>query len=132
MRLSKVMRLRLLIEAAADKGLSDAEALEAPDLFAAWDSAASYQTGQRVRYGEHLYRCLQSHTAQAGWTPVDAPSLWARVLIEDADVIPAWVQPDSTNPYKRGDKVHHKGKVWVSVLENNTWEPGIYGWEEVS
>lgn len=132
MRLSKVIRLRLLIEAAADKGLTDAEALEAPELFAAWDCEASYQTGQRVRYEDILYRCLQAHTAQAGWTPTAAPSLWARVLIPDEDVIPEWVQPESTNPYGKGDKVRHNGKVWISILENNTWEPGVYGWEEVS
>ena len=132
MRRSKAIRFRLLIEAAADKGLSDAEALEAPELFAAWSSAAAYMTGQRVRYEGILYRCLQAHTAQADWTPADAPSLWARVLIPDADTIPEWIQPDSTNPYQKGDKVHHGGRVWISILENNIWEPGVYGWEEVS
>ena len=73
-----------------------------------------------------------AHTAQDDWTPTAAPSLWARVLIPDEDVIPEWEQPESTNPYKKGDKVRHNGKMWVSILENNTWEPGIYGWEEVS
>ncbi|MBE6950816.1 MAG: hypothetical protein E7451_05700 [Ruminococcaceae bacterium] len=132
MRRSKAIRLRRMIEAAADKGLSDAEALEAIDLFAAWDAEAVYETGQRVRYEGGLYRCLMAHTAQDNWTPTAAPSLWARVLIPDEDVIPKWEQPESTNPYKKGDKVRHNGKIWVSILENNTWEPGFYGWEEVS
>ena len=38
-------------------------------------------------------------------------------------------QPDSTNPYSKGDKVTHNGKMWVSTIDNNVWEPGVYGWE---
>lgn len=131
MRRSKAKRLRALIEDLADH-LEDREAIEAPELFREWDPAATYQTGQRVRYEGILYRCLQDHTAQPGWTPTAAPSLWARVLIEDPDVIPEWVQPDSTNPYSKGDRVTHNGKVWESLYDNNTWEPGVHGWEEVS
>ncbi len=131
MRASKARRLRAFIEALADF-LEDGEALEAPELFREWDGGAVYEAGQRVRYEGNLYRCLQAHTAQAGWSPVDAPSLWAQVLIEDPDVIPEWVQPESTNPYSKGDRVTHNGKVWVSLYDNNTWEPGVYGWEEMA
>lgn len=38
-------------------------------------------------------------------------------------------QPDSTNPYSNGDKATHNGKTWTSDLDNNVWEPGVYGWE---
>ena len=79
-----------------------------------------------------MYRCLQGHTAQADWTPDAAPSLWAKVLIPDPEMIPEWEQPDSTNTYSAGDKVTHNGKTWVSGIDNNVWEPGVYGWTEVS
>lgn len=131
MRRSKVLRLRRLIEALADH-LEDEEALEAPELFRRWKSGAAYLRGQRVRYEGILYSCLQEHEAQAGWNPQDAPSLWARVLIEDPDAVPEWVQPDSTNPYQKGDRVMHNGNMWVSLYDNNSWEPGVYGWEAVS
>lgn len=130
MRASKARRLRALIEAASDKGLSDKEALEGVELFPQWDGEAAYQKDQRVRYEGILYRCLQDHTAQPGWTPTAAPSLWARVLIEDPDTVPEWVQPDSTNPYMKGDRVTYQGKVWRSLVDQNTWVPGEYGWEE--
>lgn len=130
MRLSEAKKYRAVIETAMDGTVEDALALEVPELFPAWDSSAAYEAGKRVRYQGVLYRCLQAHTAQEGWDPVSAPSLWAKVLIEDETVIPAWEQPDSTNPYQIGDKVRHKGTVWVSIVENNTWEPGIYGWDE--
>lgn len=129
MRASKARRLRALIEALADF-LEDEEALEGVELFPQWDGEAVYEAGQRVRYEGILYRCLLPHTAQAGWTPTAAPSLWARVLIEDPDTVPEWVQPDSTNPYMKGDRVKHNGRIWVSILDNNTWVPGEYGWEE--
>jgi len=31
-----------------------------------------------------------------------------------------------------GDKVRHNGKIWVSIADYNVWEPGVYGWEEVT
>lgn len=122
--------LRGIIEAAMDGDIDDGTALEAVNLFPAWDSAAVYEKDKRVRYNGTLYRCLTPHTAQADWTPEEAPSLWAKVLIPDETVIPEWEQPDSTNPYSKGDKVRHNGKVWISTVDENTWEPGIYGWEE--
>lgn len=124
------MRLRALMELAANS-LDDTDALEGMELYPVWNTQAVYQTGQRVSYEGVLYRCLQTHESQAGWTPAAAPSLWARVLIEQPDVVPAWVQPESTNPYQKGDRVTHRGKLWVSQLDQNVWEPGVYGWEEV-
>lgn len=127
MKLSEAIAKRRLIERAA-QGLTDEEALEGVELFPEWRSATVYTLGQRVRYGGVLYRCLQTHTSQAGWNPVDAPSLWARVLIEDPNTVPEWAQPDSTNPYMKGDKVTHNGKTWESTCDGNVWEPGVYGW----
>lgn len=123
-------KLRPIIEKAA-ASLDDATALEAVTLFPAWSSAATYAVGDRVRYDGVLYRCLTTHTAQETWTPTDAPSLWAKVLIPDETAIPAWEQPDSTNTYSVGDKVTHNDKTWVSIVDLNSYEPGVYGWEEV-
>lgn len=110
---------------------NDEAALTGKDLYPLWNEAAIYKKDQRVRFNNDLYKCLQSHTAQATWTPTDAPSLWAKVLIPDPEVIPEWEQPESTNPYMKGDKVKHKGKTWSSTIDNNVWEPGVYGWAEV-
>ena len=67
------------------------------------------------------------------WYPTAAPSLWAKVLIPDANVIPEWEQPDSTNPYMRGDKVTFNGKTYESAIDNNIWSPATYpaGWIEI-
>lgn len=125
-------KLRPYIEKAVNIALDDNEALDAVLLFPHWNKEGDYAVGDRVSYEGVLYRCLQAHTAQGTWTPTAAPSLWAKVLIPDPDVIPEWEQPESTNPYMKGDKVTHNGKTWISDIDNNVWEPGVYGWSEAA
>ena len=112
--------------------VDDNTALRMVEFYPAWATDTAYPAGYKVQHGGKLWRCLQAHTSQTGWEPNNAPSLWAKVLIPDTDVIPEWEQPDSTNPYSAGDKVTHNGKTWVSDVDGNVWEPGVYGWTEQS
>lgn len=123
--------VRAVMDAAGNM-LTDEQAATVPSLYRQWESGVDYVVGERRVYNGGLYRCITAHTAQETWNPVDAPSLWAKVLIPDPDVIPEWEQPDSTNPYMTGDKVTHNGKTWVSDVDSNVWEPGVYGWSEVT
>lgn len=122
--------LRAMIEKAAIS-LTDNEALQAVELFPEWAAGKAYSVDERVKYNDVLYKVLQAHTSQAGWEPDVAVSLFAKVLIPDPGEIPEWEQPGSTNPYMAGDMVRHNEKVWVSDIDNNVWEPGVYGWSEV-
>ena len=124
---AKVLRAAMDAAAAA---LTDDEALKAAALYPAWSAQDTYDAGERVRFDGTLYKCLQPHAAQPDWTPTAAPSLWAKVLVSDTGEPLPWEQPESTNPYMKGDKVTHGGKTWVSTIDNNVWEPGVYGWEE--
>ena len=110
---------------------TDEQALAVPALYPVWSQGIDYAVGIRVHYNGILYKVLTAHTSQDDWTPDAAPSLFAKVLIQDETVIPEWEQPDSTNPYSTGDKVTHNGKTWVSDIDNNVWEPGVYGWTEL-
>lgn len=112
--------------------VDDNTALRMVEFYPEWTTDTDYAAGFKVQYGGTLYKCLTAHTSQADWTPDAAPSLWAKVLIPDPDVIPEWEQPDSTNPYMQGDKVTHNGKTWVSTVDNNVWTPGVFGWTAVS
>lgn len=132
---AKAYQLReMILKAVAS--LDDSDAMTVPEFFDEWSPSKAYSVGDRVRYNDVLYKCLQAHTSQPTWNPVDAVSLWARVLIPDPDVIPEWIQPDSTNPYMKGDKVTHNGKTWESLIDNNVWRPGDVGteslWKEVT
>lgn len=112
--------------------VDDNTALRMREFYPEWATGVDYATGYKAQHGGRLWRCVQAHTSQDGWEPENAPSLWAKVLIPDETVIPEWEQPDSTNAYSKGDKVTHNGKTWVSDVDGNVWEPGVYGWTEQS
>lgn len=125
----KAKQLRALIEALS-ASLSDETALTGVELFPPWSVGKSYATGDRVQYEGTLYKCVQGHTSQADWTPPATPALWTAVSLDE---YPAWVQPTGAHDaYSKGDKVTHSGKRWTSDVDNNTWEPGVYGWTEVT
>ncbi|HEY3470259.1 MAG TPA: lytic polysaccharide monooxygenase [Amycolatopsis sp.] len=43
-----------------------------------WSAGTAYKAGDIVTYGGATYRCLQPHTAIAGWEPPNTPALWQR------------------------------------------------------
>lgn len=129
----KAHALRAMIEKAAIS-LDDSDALDAVELFPAWKTDTAYTAEIRVRYGDKLYRCEQSHTSQADWTPDQTPALWTEVA--KPGEIPVWRQPSGAqDAYMTGDKVHYPTEadpVYISTVDNNVWAPGVYGWEVVN
>lgn len=118
---------KAIIEALVSlRGLAtDEMALEVPALYPKWREGVEYEAGERVLHDGVLYKVLQSHASQANWKPNEAPSLFATVLTADDGTPLPWVQPDSTNPYMKGDKVIHNEQVWESLVDNNVWEPTV-------
>ena len=112
--------------------LTDEQAMGNVYLFMPWSDSAHYAADERVRYAEQLYKCLQEHDAQPSWTPDAASSLWVRIA-DPAEEWPAWVKPTGAHDaYALGAKVSHDEKHWISEYQDNVWEPGVYGWTEVS
>lgn len=126
----KAYAIRALIERAA-ASLSDEDALDGVELFPAWAADVSYTVDERIRYVGKLYRCVQAHTSQSNWTPDATPALWTEVA--KPGEIPVWRQPTGAqDAYQKNDHVHYPdadGAVYVSIVDNNVWEPGVYGWE---
>lgn len=115
--------------------VNDEVAEKIPEVFPAWDgSGKEYKKDDRVQYNDVLYKVLQNHTSQSIWTPTDAPSLFSKVLTSTTGEPQEWQQPDSTNPYMKGDKVLFNGKVYESIIDNNVWSPTDYpaGWKEIT
>lgn len=109
---------------------TDEQALASVFAFAEWKTETDYGVGDRIRHGESLYRCVQAHTSQDGWTPDATPALWTRISLDE---FPEWVQPlGSEDAYRIGDKVSHNGKHWVCTMDFNVYEPSVYGWDEVT
>lgn len=110
----------------------DELAVQIPMLIEPWSgNGVAYAKDDRRQFGGLLYRCIISHTSQGDWTPDAAASLWVRID-DPADEWPAWRQPTgATDAYPMGAKVSHNGKHWVSDVDNNVWEPGVYGWTDM-
>ena len=127
MKLSEVLRIRTMIEKAS-ASLSDSDATNVPALFPAWKTDTDYTIGDRRQYGGILWKCIQAHHSQGDWTPDKAVSLWTRTSAEEW---PEWIQPTgASDAYMTGDKVSHNSFHWVSNIDANVWEPGIYGWDK--
>ena len=109
----------------------DAEALSLQILYKQWNRQVGkeLQVGEYINHNDVLYKVLQQHIVQDNWAPDVSPSLFAKVLVDPTgDTVLDWEQPDSTNPYMKGDKVKHNGVIYESEVDNNVWEPGVYGW----
>ena len=127
--IDEARKLRIFIKENAHL-LTDEAATEMIYAFDKWAADSDYKKDDRIRFNEKLYKCLTDHKAQSDWPPDAAPSIWAEVLPGQDGDVGEWVQPDSTNPYMKGDKVTHNGITWISDVDNNVWEPGVYGWTQ--
>ena len=117
----------------ASASLTDEDALEAVELFPVWSGdGVAYEKDVRVRYDGELYRCEQSHTSQADWTPDAVKALWTPVA--EPGEIPVWVQPTGAqDAYRLNDKVYYPNKgdsIYISIIDYNVYPPTITtAWE---
>lgn len=138
-KIMKAKQLRRAIQLWAATLTDESTMMEIADIYPAWVSnGKSYKIGDIFSYGVNsdgetqLYSVLQAHTSQPDWKPDTAVSLYKKVGFNDSGV-PIWTQPlGATDAYQIGDRAEHNGKTWVCNTPNNVWEPGVYGWDEVT
>lgn len=133
---TEVQEAAIIMAKIQAESLPEEQALQVKALYDSWSGdGVTYKTGKYLLYKDILYKVLQNHTSQTDWTPDTASSLYAKVLTDPSGSVLPWEQPQSTNPYKKGDRVTHKGKTWESLVDSNVWEPGAVGteslWKEV-
>ena len=135
---SEARRFRRQLNSVIDT-LNDEEAFEVTALFPEWITGKEYygpndltHPQSRVQYLDLLYKCLQTHTSAVGWEPNIAVSLWYEIP-DPAQEWPEWKQPIGAGTgYPLGAKVSHNGKHWINVgKDDNEYEPGVWGWDEV-
>lgn len=91
----------------------------------AWVSDAPYDAGVVVKHVSKIWRSLLGGNV---WEP--GVTGW-REETQDS-IYPAWVQPlGAHDAWPKGVRVHHAGKTWASLVDNNVWEPGVANWREV-
>lgn len=130
MKREKALKIKEILHKAS-AALSDEDALEAPELFATWAPGITYEKGTRARYDGELYRCEQTHTSQADWTPDAVKALWT--VVAEPGEIPVWKQPTGAqDAYRLNDKVYFPeagATIYISIIDFNTYAPDVYGWE---
>lgn len=109
--------------------LPDDIAIEHVDLYPMWMEGMALKANDRIQHEGGLYRVQQAHTAEHP-PSVHTAALYTRINVPGE--IPAWVQ----GSYAKEVRVTHGGKTWISMVDNNTWEPGGEGvfdsiWKEV-
>lgn len=115
--------------------LPDDQAMEVADLYPEWVAMKAYAVDEIVKYGVNadgetqLYKVIQAHTSQEDWKPDVTASLYKAIGFTD-DGVSIWTQPlGATDAYMKGDVVSFEDQLWISTVDNNVWQPGVYGWE---
>ena len=119
----------MFVKMAQEQQLDEVTISEHPDLFVQWDENWRGKAGDIVQEGSQLYRSIHDvKDAGQNRKPSESPSMWTPIgnLLEE---FPEWVQPiGAHDAYSKGAKTSHGGKKWLSEVDGNTWEPGVYGW----
>jgi hypothetical protein len=130
-QLDRAVKRRLEEVKTALAVIPDETAAESVDLFLSWGPNERCERGDRLKWQGKLYRVEQTHISQPGWEPPNVPALFTE--IPKPGEIPVWRQPTGAqDAYMQGDKVHFPNEgdpVYVSNVDNNVWQPGVYGWE---
>lgn len=115
----------------------EAVMLSIPSIYPEYKIGNKYKTKDVFRYGTNsvgdpqLYQVLQDHTSSEEYPVETSVSLYKKIGIGE-DGTPTWVQPlGATDAYMKDDVVIHNEKKCKSTIDNNVWEPGVYGWELV-
>lgn len=59
--------------------VDDNTALRMKEFYPEWGASNTYAVGFKVQRNGKLWRVLQEHTAQTGWEPENAASLWEQI-----------------------------------------------------
>lgn len=85
----------------------------------------AYPKGAIVEKNGTLYKSNIDHNV---WEPGTVNTWIIHKEIQSTDPQP-WKQPQGAHDaYQKGANVTHNGKTWENTINDNVWEPGVYGW----
>lgn len=122
----------VFVQMSQDGTLDDVTISEHPALFPTWIPSWTGRAGTILMDEGNLYRSIHDVTNVGQNTkPSATPSMWTRIG-DPTKEYPEWIQPiGAHDAYTKGDKTSHEEKNWISDVDGNVWEPGVYGWTEV-
>ena len=121
----------VFVQMAQSGTLDDVTISEHPSMFPSWTENWTGKAGTILMDEGNLYRSIHDVGVGQNTKPSTTPSMWTPIS-DPTQEFPEWVQPiGAHDAYSIGDKVTHLDKHWISTVNGNVWEPGVYGWEEV-
>lgn len=87
--------------------VDDTTALRMMEFYPEWAADTAYSVGFKVRRGGKLWRVVQAHTAQIGWEPENAVSLWEQINETHAGTLEDPI-PYSGNMALENGKYYHQ------------------------
>lgn len=121
----------VFVQMAQSGTLDDVTISEHPSMFPSWTENWTGKAGTILMDEGNLYRSIHDVSVGQNTKPSTTPSMWT-LISNPAQEFPKWIQPiGAHDAYSIGDKVMHSNKHWISTVNGNVWEPGVYGWEEV-
>ena len=125
---------RMLITAQINTlSVDENTALRMTTFYPEWAANAEYTIGYKVQRSGKLWRCLQTHTSQAGWEPENAASLWTEICESHAgtleDPIPynGNMALESGKYYSQDSKIYRCTRDTVNPVYNALSElVGLY------
>lgn len=108
--------------------LTENEMLDVAPLFPDYEIGVDYNVGDVFNYERGLYEVLQSHTSQTDWKPDQVPALYKELTPKGE--VEQWRRPPGAHDvYMKDAIVIYNEQEWISLIDNNVWTPGVYGWE---
>lgn len=98
----------LLAQQVNTLAVDDNTALRMKDFYPVWTVGESYAVGYKVQKGGRLWKVAQAHTAQTGWEPENAASLWTEIC--------------ETHSGKQDDPISYNGNMELT--------DGLYYWQD--
>ena len=113
--------------------VNDNTALRMTAFYPEWAENTEYTTGYKVQHSGRLWRCLQTHTSQAGWEPENAASLWTEICeshsgtLEDPIPYSGNMALESGKYYSQNSKIYRCTRDTVNPVYNALSElVGLY------
>jgi hypothetical protein len=92
---------------------TDEVALKAKELYKEWTVGIEVKVGERLRYGDKLYKVIQPHTTQADWTPDITASLYTVIDEEHKGTIDDPIPAVRGMEYTKGLYYIEDGKIYL-------------------
>ena len=110
--------------------IDNATVVEKFHIFPSWDEHWTGRAGSILIDNNVAFRALHNMETKSPLRPSEDTKgeYWERIGRPSDS---SWTQPLCiTEAYRATDMVMHKNKKWISDIDDNIYEPGIYGWSQ--